>query len=814
MKRWGTLLVFFFLLGFAYAGERFSYIQTNFTAGELSDKMGGRVDFPKYFNGAKTLDNFIIYPQGGVVRRSGFEYIASAKTSNESVRLIPFEFSTTQAYVLELGNEYMRVYKDGGVVTDVDSYTKLLLHGDGNDSSTTIIDSGSTVHTVTAYGNAQIDVGKYKFGGSSILFDGYADYLSIPDHDDWHMGTGAFSVDMFVMFNSLATHAGFFQQYVNGDNYVEFYWDGPTGKLWFEIAEAASLSPSMSYSWVPDVNTWYHLAVKRGASNNWAIYINGVSVATSSSSADWPDFATALEVGKLSIGTYQYGWIDEFRISKGVDRFPTNFTPPSVEYPQADGGTPYEIETPWQTEDLWDLKYVQSADTMWIVHEDYKPRKLTRTGHTTWNISTYAPTSDPFTSSTTYPAAAAFFEERLCFGGTLASPQNIWLSVSGDFEDMTTGTETDDAISIAIAADNVNTIKWLEPGKILVVGTVGGEWKLSSTDYNNDPVAPDDISVRRETTHGSAGVQAETIGQNILFVQRAGKKIREFGYNFDVDGWISHDLNILSDKIFESPVIEMAYQQEPYGIVWCVTQNGGLYTLTYNKDHEIIAWATQPVGGVNVEVKSVAVIPGIDEDEVWISVERDISGATYENRANFIERMKPLFSGTDVADGFFVDSGLSYDGGGTSTVSGLTHLEGETVSILCDGNVLSDQVVVDGTLTLGQTCNKVSAGLSYNSNIQTLRLAIPQDPTGTIQGKIKSIDHITLRLLESLECKIGKSASDLEALEFEDGTTAFSGDKRIIFDMGYDEDAYIYIRQDKPLPLTVLSIMPEVSIGD
>lgn len=830
MFKFRTLIICLVLTGVvstAYAVQKFSYIQTNFTAGEMSPKMDGRVDFPKYFNAASELDNFIIYPQGGVVRRSGFEFIASSKVSNEAVRLIPFEFSTEQAYVLELGDQYMRVYKDGGRLVAVDSYAKLLLHGDGNDASTTITDSSTFVHTVTVHGDAQLDVQEYKFGGSSIKFDGNGDYVSAPDSADWYMGTDPCTIDLWVKFDNITSNHAIFENYLDAANYVGLTWDYVSNKLNFNVVDSLVTDPSMSASWSPSANVWYHVAVIRGwggAANTWALCVNGVAISTldDTDGRDWPDFgaSSVMTFGRSGAnGLYLHGWEDEIRVSKGIARWTANFTPPVVEYPQATGGTPYEIATPWHTEDLWDIRYVQSADTMWLVHPDYKPRKLTRTGHTAWTLTNYVPTSDPFTSSTMYPISAAFFEERLCFGGTTASPQNIWLSVSGDFDDMTTGSNDDDAISVAIASDQVNSIRWMEPGRVLIVGTVGGEWRLGGSTLD-DPITPGSVTARRETAYGSAPVQAETIGKNVLFVQRAGKKVREFGYNFDVDGYLSHDLNILADSIIGSPIVEVAYQQEPVSILWCVTQDGRLLSLTYHKDHDVIAWSEQPIGGTSAQVKSVVVIPGTEDEEVWISVERTIPDVSNGNRVNYIERMRPIFDDTDTTYGFFVDSGLAYEGGAVSGVSGLEHLRGETVQVLCDGTPIDDETVSesgeisfehDGTAT---DCSVAYAGLPYNSNIKTMRLAIPQDQSNTIQGKIKSIDHITLRFLQTKECKMGPDADNLDPIEFDSGTSTFTGDKEWSFNANSNEEQYIYLRQDEPLPLTVLAIIPEVTVGE
>ena len=211
---------------------------------------------------------------------------------------------------------------------------------------------------------------------------------------------------------------------------------------------------------------------------------------------------------------------------------------------------------------------------------------------------------------------------------------------------------------------------------------------------------------------------------------------------------------------------------------------------------------------INVKTKK-----RIDMLDITASVEKEVAEIS-DNRVNYIERMKPLFSGTDTTDAFFVDSGLTYDGGSVSSVSGLGHLEGETVAVLADGVPLDDQVVSGGAISLGTSASTVHAGLGYNSNIETLRIAVPTEGQGTIQGKKKRISQVRLRLLESLECKVGPDSSNLISYDFDDGNTAYSGDKIEPFDDGHSEEGYIYIRQDEPLPLTVLAIIPDVRVSE
>ena len=446
-------------------------IQTNFTAGQLSPRLHGRVDVNKYNNGLKTQKNAYSLPHGGVVRRGGFKYVAGVKTNSKKVRLVRFEFSVTQAYIIEFGDQYIRFYKDNGQIQS---------------------------------------------GGSAV-----------------------------------------------------------------------------------------------------------------------------------------------------------------------------EVATPFLEAELFDLYFAQSADTLYIAHPSHAPRKLTRTSDISWTLATLTFTSAPADfagGAGDYPRCVTFFEERLYWAGTNNKPQTIWASKSGDFLNMNQGTGLDDeSLAFTLATDDVNVIRWMKASDVLLVGTVGGEFKLHGS---GNPVTPSNVRVVQETKYGSSTVTPVTSGRAVLFNQRATKKIRQMIFDLNVEGFVAPDLTILAEDITGGGLTHMAYQQEPDSIVWAVREDGVLLGLTYQRDQQVVAWHQHPVGGTDTEVESVAVIPSADgkSDELWISVKRTINSAT----VRYIEYLDSTIN---------VDSGLTYSGGATSTLSGLTHLEGETVQVVGDGAVMPDAVVSSGSIS-------------------------------------------------------------------------------------------------------------------
>ena len=230
----------------------------------------------------------------------------------------------------------------------IDTYTKLLLHCDGADGSTTFSDSSNNNHTVTANGSVEIDTAQSKFGGASGLFTSTSsDYLSVPDSADWNFGSNPFTVDFWIrpIEDLDSQNRGFFRQRVDWGNQIFCFVDG--GRLSLRVKSGSVITVSLGmaspYGWT--ANTWYHIAVIRGWGGNtddWALCIDGTAEATVTDSDSVPDYAAPFEVGRAEDagGTLYYfnGHIDEFRVSKGIARWTSNFTPPTKAYSKGTGG--------------------------------------------------------------------------------------------------------------------------------------------------------------------------------------------------------------------------------------------------------------------------------------------------------------------------------------------------------------------------------------------------------------------------------------------------------------------------------------------
>ena len=224
-------------------------------------------------------------------------------------------------------------------------------------------------------------------------------------------------------------------------------------------------------------------------------------------------------------------------------------------------------------------------------------------------------------------------EERLTFAGNVSEPLTTWGSAVADFTDFALGTDDSDAIQFTlIGTGQQNRIRWMLSKDALVLGTVGGEHLLGAS-KNEEALTPTNVKAKIQTTYGSEDIAALLVNQAVLFVQRGGKKIREFLYNFESDSHKADDLTVFADHITKSGIVDMAFQRTPDPRLWCVRDDGEMAVLVYERDQNVFSWCRYVTDGL---FESVSVIFGgaRSEDEIWVTVKRVIDGSD----ARYIER--------------------------------------------------------------------------------------------------------------------------------------------------------------------------------
>lgn len=408
-----------------------------------------------------------------------------------------------------------------------------------------------------------------------------------------------------------------------------------------------------------------------------------------------------------------------------------------------------------------------------------------------------------------YPTCATFYQDRLVAAANKNYPQTFWTSKTGDYFNFGTSLPTvdDDAITAPLNAGQLNKIKALCPFSEIIMLTSGGEFKVSAS---SGIMTPSDIKSDAQEYRGISDVDPVIVGSKIVYVQQQGNAVRDLYYRYDVDKYTGDDLTLLAKHLFNGYTITaIAYQQIPDSIIWCVRNDGMLLGLTYLREQEVYAWHRHPTDGFFVDC---CVIPGSKQDILYLAVER--------NGEYMVEMMAEQNTSEEVKNQYFVDSGLIYEGEPVSSVSGLDHLKGKTISILADGNVLAQQIVPDnGTINLGNEYSKVIAGLP----IDAVFIPLPPDinsQSGTYLAKKKRIETLSIFFSNSLGGRYGCSEASMDEIKWRSAEAygkaieLYSGTKTIKLPSAtYKQDATVVIKQPDPLPLTILAIIPEVTPG-
>ena len=792
---------------------RASTIVTNFRAGELSPRLEGRIDLDKYNEGAQTLQNMLVFPQGGATRRPG-TYFAGAAKDGGKVRLIHFEYNDEQSYVVELGATYMRFFKDGGILTE--ATVSITAATQANPVVVTAashgFSNGDRVIINSVVGMSQLNNKEFTVANQTTnTFE-----LSGIDGTGFDAYTSGGTVAKIVEVTTTYTVTDIFEiNYAQSADVIYMaHKDHAPAKLTRTTATSFSLS-DVDFTDGPYLDENITSTTLYASADTGSVTITAsASLFTSADVGRLIRFREVLEI------TYDE-WAASTSYSKGdFVRYNGHV------YKKTDNGTDTSGNTPpvhtSGTETYGDIDWEYRHDdtgyakitaftsatvvTATVQTDDggisVLPHNTVGSGNATkrWSLGAFG-------GDQGFPKAVAFYEQRLYFAGTTGQPQTIFGSVSADFENHTPGTNDDDALNFTIASDQVNVIKHILPGRFLQILTTSAEFTLSGG-TGSQPVTPTNVNILRETTFGTSDVKPLRAGNSTILIQKGQEKVKEITFNLDTDGLLGIDLSILADHITRNGVSDMVWQQEPELILWFVHTDGRLIGLTYDRANNAVGWHTHPLGGSGT-VESITSIPEGSEDTVYMSVKRTIDGSTVRH----IEYMKPIYFGDDVEDAYYVDGGLTYDGSATTTISGINHLEGEELTVLADGASHPNKTVADGKITLDRSSSKVHLGYGYTSLLETLRIEAGAED-GVSQGKIKRIHGVTVRFLETVGAEVGPDTSNLDRIPFRSSANAmnqatplFTGDKEIFFPSGYDNDSRVVVRQTQPLPMTILAVI-------
>lgn len=831
-----------------------SPIVLSFSSGELSPLFGARVDLEEYASGCRSLENMIPLIEGPAMRRGGTRFRRAVKDSTDRCGFLRFQFNVEQAYVLEIGDQYMRFYTDHGIVLNGTNPLEL-----------------STPWTAADLFDDEGNFLLRSVQSGDVLYITHTDGTYPPQK---LVRSGALSWSIA----DIAQDGGPFED-IDPDATVTVYASANTGTVTLTASAATFNSDHVGALFLleqkdVDATTAWEAAkaitanaVRRVENRNYQAVNSATTggIVPSHTRGSVFDGDTGVQWTFLDAG---FGWARITAVASGgltatatvLSRIPDG----------AEGSG--------------------NASTRWAF--------------------------GAWSDDNGWPTHVTFFRERLTFAQR--STRKLWMSGSGDFEnfldrDLAGDVVADSAIAIDVTSDEANDIEWIVPtDKVLMVGTSGGEFAIHEI-TNSEPFGPGNVKSDPNSSYGSRAVQPVRVGDSVLFVQRSGRKMRDLAFTIEKEKFGSSNLNVLSRHLLPKgkAITAMAYQQEPHSVIWGLRSDGKLLGTTLNANQRRFGWHRHPIGGDGV-VEAIEVIPNptADADELWLIVRRTIDGAT----VRYVEFLEQEWDREeDIIEAFYVDSGLTFDGrenatltpgvgataadteeviftagsgvfaagdvgkeirrrystteededgeeytawhtaraeitaftssteveatilaafpstsviaalgwGITATVlSGFDHLEGETIDLLVDGAVHPQRTVESGSVTLQSPGFYAHGGLPCPCEVAPMRIEAGS-ADGTAQGKTKRIHRTIIRLLDTVGGKSGPNAGNLDEILFREPGDAmdepvppFSGDKELAWPDGYTQDGFMTYVNDQPLPATVVAFMPQLVTAD
>ncbi|CAN7501316.1 hypothetical protein LJR234_003647 [Mesorhizobium amorphae] len=809
-------------------------VQDVFTRGEISPRLHARASLDLYRAALSKCENFVTLPHGGIRKRGGSYFVGEVKNSAVRTRAVPFIFSADQAYCLEFGDLYIRVYAYGarvGTVEVASPYLEADLFGlayvqsadqmwiSHKDYPLKVLTR--TAHTTWTLEDYEFDDGPYdeiNDTGTTLTPASYGSFVPKMTGLAAPAGTVSSSTgaaDAWVLFDKSSKTVS----NVTGGTgaWVQYRLAGSAQKVrnayWLQATGAAGAATDMPTQWEVqgsnDGVNWVTIDARQGETG-WSASERRYFEFFNKAAFEYLRWDFEGGGGADSANTS----LAEFAPNEDGDLMtPFNLTASSILGINGDAG--------FQTSDVGRAIRLYASDGRWrwakiAARISTTVVTIRLYGHalpdlnpiSRWRLGTFV--------AGKYVESGSLYEERLAFSRRFS----VYASATGDFNNFATGEADDDALEFVQAGGGqANDIVWIaESDGALLIGTLGGVRALSGSGID-EALTPSSFKNRRSRTFGCAGIRPVDAGQSFLYVTRSRRSIAELTQT-SAGRFSSEDIGQISEHIAKQGVVELAFQTDPDPMLWFPLENGELGGYTHQPSQEVRGMHRHRFGGTFAGstwavVESAVATPGQNGvDDIWLIVKRTIAGVT----KRYIEIMTPPFEYGALEDAFQVDCGLTYSGAAINAVSGLGHLNGQSVDVLASGKVYRNLTVAAGQVTLpgGATATKWQVGLPCQAQADTLELDVGgQD--GSIVGRRKKVAKVILSLLEAdttgLEVQSlirGRwEAVRMPSIVAPDGKARlFTGNVEVPIDDSWEGQGRVRIRHVNPTPCTIRAFTP------
>lgn len=746
--------------------DAFYSVQPAFTGGEISSDVASRIDLDKYQVALLQAENAIIRPYGAVRKRAGLVYCGPTKYQDKKSILVKFNFTVTISYMLEFGDKYIRIWRNGrylGIELDT-PYEASELAQLRFVQSVDVLYIASGSHPVaklmryseTEWEFAEVDWQQVPYGDINL------------DEDNYITPSGT-SGDITL-------------------NAVYDTWSEANVGDWIKLEQSLSgksvTCTSGTSSAIPVGDTW-----KITCHGTWSGTVTvQISYDNGNTWLQLRQYTSSDDYNPTETGT-----VEEYALVRVIVSSGGGCTADLTTYPYTHTGYAKITE------------YVDGHNVKASVVKALGDASRTNS----WYLSAWGQEQG-------YPCCATFFQDRLCFGANMMYPQRVWMSMSGDYEnfsiDKESGTVTDDsAISVDLLSLRPYQITHMDAGNDLIILTEGNEWTISGS----ETVTPSSITPRLQQNYGCNDTEPVRVGNRLVYVQRRGSIIRDMAYTYDTDSYGGYDLTLLAKHLISgNEITDSAFAQEPDSIIYFVRSDGTMLCLTYIMEQKVYGWSHIVTDG---KIEAVLAAQQGNNDIVYCQVQREVNG----QQVRYIECLNLDTDSENQQDYIMLDSAVRriYETA-TTRVGNLEHLEGREVVVMGDGYLFDTMTVQNGSVELPAGAKNVVVGIPYTMILEQPDFNTTVSGLGNIQGMQQAVNTVMLRLSKSFGGEIGPDKDALHEIRYETGSMdlgqscLYTGDKNLTMSNGgFNKRGRVYIRHSAPYPFTLLSIVRGVTLG-
>ncbi len=794
---------------------------TSWSKGELSPRLDGHMDIAAYFEGARTAENMLCSRQGGMFRRYGTRMVKEVKDSSQDTIVMAFEFSVDDSYILEVGDLYIRVYKNRAAVLNAGVHVEI--------ATPFVVADIRSIHTTQS---------------ADVLFMFHSSYqqrkLSRISDTNWTLsiqnvspppsfeadtdlgdtvalaantGTGIVARAGSAIF--LAADDG--RQIVSGSSLAVITSVTNTTEVVVDIVNDFTQTITPAINALTSVGTAVASTAHGAVAGQFALLTSGPQSGQIREIDSIVDVDNFLLVTGYTVNQVAQAWTIITPIASGawgLRQSPQTTLDPNKKGPIGATLTLVSGAAAFRAADVGKYISIYGGIVLITVFTNTTTVKgiiKSVMGDATTDDPAATPAGSWFLQIASwsaingYPRTGEFYQGRLYQASTNAEPTAFWGSRADDFDNYAIGIAADDAVSYTLASRQVNRIEWLADNQYLFLGTTGTEHKARGGGVGDMiPIGGDATpNVTRVASNGCLPNQPIVMNLVALYGDRSRRKILRMGTDVDNDGFMTKELTVGAEHITESGIRlgQMAFEKRLDQRLWFVREDGTLVTMSFFPEEKISAFTRLVTEGT---FESVAIIaePGGGADQVWVVAKRIINGQT--------KRFVEVFD----AD-LNTDCAVSEQGANDTVLMGLDHLNGATVDVLSNQSVedgwsyVGQRTVAGGQVTLPESAPGKQAGLHYDSTLTTMRPGIPGQ---VIEGLPRSWDSLFLRLLNSRGGKINGASIQYAADPL--GTAPlFSGDVKVTT-QEWDTTGRFTIVQDQPYPFHVLCAFGTLSLGE